>query len=58
MEKKYLKVISRGFIETVDTITKYDLASVLNGSIDMIINLTDMTWFDADENEWKEIKHR
>lgn len=51
---KYLK-IGGGLIWGENTLTKEMLAMVKSGQYDTIIDLHTMTYYDADDNEWKEI---
>lgn len=51
---KYLK-INGPLIWGENTLTKEMLSMVKNGQYDTIIDLHTMTYFDADDNEWKEI---
>ena len=51
---KYLK-INGSLIWGENEITKEMLAMVKNHQYDTIINLHEMTYYDANNNEWKEI---
>jgi hypothetical protein len=53
---KYIKVTG-DFLYGKDEITVKDLAEVKSGSLDTIINLENMTQFNADENKWVAIPH-
>jgi hypothetical protein len=51
---KYIK-INGNMLWGENSLTKEHLIMVKNGQYDTIINLEDMTYYDADENEWKAI---
>jgi hypothetical protein len=51
---KYIKV-NGSLLWGENEITKEMLAMVKSHQYDTIINLHDMTYFDPDDNEWKEI---
>lgn len=51
---KYIKVNS-SLLWGENNLTKEMLAMVASGQYDTIINTEDFTYFDADENTWKEI---
>lgn len=51
---KYIKVLG-DFLYGKEEITRNDLAEVARHSLDTIINLENMTQFNADENKWTPI---
>lgn len=53
-EYKYLKV-NGDMLWGEQALTKEMLVMVKNGQYDTIINLDDMTQYDADKNEWVDI---
>jgi hypothetical protein len=48
-------IISYGAVKKVEQIDKSQLGYVKDGTIDSIINLDDLTFFDAETNSWKEV---
>lgn len=52
---KYIK-INGGVLWGEQELTKEMLGMVARQLYDTIINLEDMTYFDPDDNEWKEIE--
>lgn len=52
---RYIKV-NGSMLWGVNTLTKEILGMVANGQYDTIIDLMEMTYFDADENAWKPIE--
>lgn len=52
---KFLKVTG-SLLWGENTLTKEMLAMVADGRYETIINLENLTYFDADDNEWKEIE--
>ena len=52
---KYIKV-NGSMLWGENNLTKEMLAMVADGRYDTIINTIDMTQFNADDNEWQEIK--
>ena len=55
MKFRYLK-ITGSVIWGTNTITRDDLVRVKNRSYDAVIDLQNMTTFNADTNSWDEIK--
>lgn len=55
MKFRYIKVTG-DLLWGKNNISKNDLAQVAQGNIETIIDLENMTQFDAENNEWKEIK--
>ncbi len=45
-----------GEIRGKDAITKEDLANVKSRNYDFLIDLEEMKFFDADDNDWKTIE--
>lgn len=54
---KYIKV-ERDMLWGTDAITRDDLVRVRNRTYDTIINLDDLTQYDAENNTWKSIPHQ
>lgn len=54
MKFRYLK-INGSSIRGENTLTKEMLGMVANGLYDTIIDLEEMRYFDADDNEWKDV---
>lgn len=55
MKFRYLK-ITGSLIWGTNNLTRDDLVKVKNHSYDAIIDLQNMTTFDADNNSWEEVK--
>lgn len=41
---------------TTNELTREDLAKMVNGETECIVNLIDMTYFDSDKNQWVKIE--
>lgn len=54
IKSKYLKINGK-VLWASNEITKDDLVRVKNGAYDTIVNLEEMTHYDADDNTWREI---
>lgn len=55
MKYRYLKVTSGDLVWGTNELKKTDLLSVKRGLYEAIIDLQNMTSYDAENNEWKEI---
>lgn len=53
---KYIKVSGGNMFWGENTLTKEMLQMVANHQYETIINTEEQTYFDADDNEWKEIE--
>lgn len=49
--KRYLKIVGE-LVFATDTLTKDDLAKLMRGSYDLILDLENWTQFDKDNNQW------
>lgn len=55
MKYKYLTIIGNELFWGKNEITKETLTKVLAGQYDVLLNLEDLTWFNAPDNKWEEI---
>lgn len=55
MKFRYLKITSSDMFWGTNEIKATDLVSVKRGLYEAIIDLKNMTYFDAEANEWKQI---
>lgn len=56
MQWRYLKVTAGNIFWGTNKLTKADLGAVKTGTYETIIDLKNLTYFDADANEWKVIE--
>jgi len=53
--KKYLKITGSDVFWATDEISKDDLVQVVQGSVDVIVNTEEGTFFNVSENKWEPI---